>query len=58
MTAQDDSIAEARARLLAERAEVSREVESLRARLETKGDYEPGRGRSHDLPVGVEPGPA
>ena len=44
MTAQDDSIAEARARLLTERAEVLQEVEGLRARLEAKGDYSLGTG--------------
>ena len=35
MTTQNDAIAEARARLLAERAEVMDELESLQARLET-----------------------
>ena len=44
MTAQNDSISEARARLMAERAEVLQEVEGLRARLETKGDYSLGAG--------------
>jgi RNA polymerase-binding transcription factor DksA len=44
MTVQDDSITEARARLLAERTEVLGEVEMLRARLETKGDYSLGVG--------------
>ncbi len=44
MTVQDDSITEARARLLAERAEVFSEVEILHARLETKGDYSLGVG--------------
>jgi RNA polymerase-binding transcription factor DksA len=44
MTVQDDSITEARARLLAERSEVLGEVEMLRARLETKGDYSLGVG--------------
>jgi len=44
MTAQNDSISEARARLVAERAEVLQEVEGLRARLETKGDYSLGAG--------------
>ncbi|MCX7669769.1 MAG: TraR/DksA C4-type zinc finger protein [Anaerolineae bacterium] len=43
-TAQEDTIAEARARLLAERAEVLNEVEMLRSRLETKGDYSLGVG--------------
>ena len=31
-------------RLLAERAEVTQELETLRSRLETKGDYELGEG--------------
>ncbi len=44
MNGNDDSIAEIRARLLAERAEVLEELESLRARLETKGDYGLGEG--------------
>jgi len=44
MTVQDDTITEARARLLAERTEVLGEVEMLRARLETKGDYSLGVG--------------
>ena len=44
MTTNDDSIAEVRARLVAERAEVVEELEALRARLETKGDYELGEG--------------
>ena len=44
MTAQNDSISEARARLVTERAEVLQEVEGLRARLETKGDYSLGAG--------------
>lgn len=44
MNSNDDSIAEIRARLLAERAEVLEELESLRARLETKGDYGLGEG--------------
>ncbi len=44
MTTNTDQLAEARARLLAERAEVMAQVEQLRARLETKGDYELGEG--------------
>jgi len=44
MTTQNDAIAEARARLLAERAEVMDELESLRARLEAKGTYSLGEG--------------
>ncbi|MBM4458225.1 MAG: hypothetical protein FJ011_10750 [Chloroflexi bacterium] len=44
MTTQDHSIAEARERLLAERAQVQSELEQLRARLETKGDYGLGEG--------------
>ena len=44
MTAHDDVQAEMRARLLAERAEVISELESLNARLETKADYELGEG--------------
>lgn len=44
MTTQNDAIAEARARLLAERAEVMDELETLRARLETKGTYNLGEG--------------
>ena len=44
MTTHDEMIAEARARLLAERAEVMSELESLEARLETKGDYGLGEG--------------
>jgi DnaK suppressor protein len=44
MTAQDDSISAARARLVVERAEVLQEVEGLHARLETKGDYGLGAG--------------
>lgn len=39
-----DQIAEARARLLAERAEVLQELDTLVSRLETKGDYELGEG--------------
>ena len=44
MTTNDDPIADVRARLVAERAEVVEELEALRARLETKGDYELGEG--------------
>jgi RNA polymerase-binding transcription factor DksA len=44
MTTQDHSIAEARERLLAERAQVQSELEQLRTRLETKGDYGLGEG--------------
>lgn len=44
MATNEDQIAEARARLLAERAEVQLELETLKARLETKGDYELGEG--------------
>src|SRR5512139_2702424 len=44
MTSQNDPVADARSRLLAERAEVVQELEALRARLETKGDYELGEG--------------
>ena len=44
MTTQDHSIAEARERLLAERAKVQSELEQLRTRLETKGDYGLGEG--------------
>ncbi len=44
MTSPDDRIAEARVRLQAERAEVLDELEVLRARLETKGDYGLGEG--------------
>jgi len=44
MTSQDDAIAEALARLTAERSEVQGELDSLNARLETKGDYGLGEG--------------
>ncbi len=44
MSTDNDQIAEARARLLAERAEVLVEIEALVNRLETKGDYELGEG--------------
>jgi len=44
MAIDENQIAEARARLLAERAEVLKELEQLRGRLETKGDYELGEG--------------
>lgn len=43
MTDHED-IAQARARLMAERAEVQSELEQLNSRLETKGDYELGEG--------------
>jgi DnaK suppressor protein len=44
MTTNDEPIADARARLVAERAQVVEELEALRTRLETKGDYELGEG--------------
>ncbi len=44
MTTQNDLIAQARARLLAEREEVLRDVATLRDRLEAKGDYGLGEG--------------
>ncbi len=44
MMTPNDTVAEARARLQAERAEVMDELEALRARLETKGDYGLGEG--------------
>ncbi len=44
MATKEEQIAEARARLLTERAEVTQELETLRSRLETKGDYELGEG--------------
>ena len=44
MMTPDDAVAEARARLQAERVEVMDELETLRARLETKGDYGLGEG--------------
>ena len=44
MATKEDQIAEARICLLAERAEVMQELETLRSRLETKGDYELGEG--------------
>ncbi len=44
MTTQDSAAAEMRARLLAEQAEVQEELESLRTRLETKGNYSLGDG--------------
>ena len=44
MATKEEQIAEARVRLLAERAEVMQELETLRSRLETKGDYELGEG--------------
>jgi DnaK suppressor protein len=40
----DNAVREARSRLLAERADVEAELETLRSRLETKGDYELGEG--------------
>lgn len=44
MTAMPEEIAEARARLLKERAQVIEELDQLRARLEDKGDYGLGEG--------------
>ncbi len=44
MPTQDDAAAETWARLLAERAEVLEELEGLRARLETRGNYSLGDG--------------
>ena len=44
MTDEQNLIAEARARLQAERAEVLQDLEQLNSRLETKGDYELGEG--------------
>jgi DnaK suppressor protein len=44
MATNEDQITEARARLLVERAEVQMELETLKGRLETKGDYELGEG--------------
>jgi DnaK suppressor protein len=44
MATKEEQIAEARALLLAERAEVTQELETLTSRLETKGDYELGEG--------------
>jgi DnaK suppressor protein len=44
MMTPDDAVSEARARLQAERAEVMDELETLRGRLETKGDYGLGEG--------------
>ena len=44
MTTNDDSFVGVRDRLVVERAEVVEELEALRARLETKGDYELGEG--------------
>jgi DnaK suppressor protein len=44
MATNEELIAEARSRLLAERAEVLEELEQLNSRLETKGDYELGEG--------------
>jgi DnaK suppressor protein len=44
MMTPDDAVAEARARLQAERAEVMDELDTLHVRLETKGDYGLGEG--------------
>jgi DnaK suppressor protein len=44
MMTPDDAVAEVRARLQAERAEVMDELDTLRVRLETKGDYDLGEG--------------
>ena len=44
MATREEQIAEARANLLLERAEVQEELETLLGRLETKGDYELGEG--------------
>ena len=44
MATKEERIAEARAHLLAERAEVMQELETLGGRLEAKGDYELGEG--------------
>ncbi len=44
MVTNKDQLAEARARLLAERAEVQAELETLKGRLEVKGDYGLGEG--------------
>jgi RNA polymerase-binding transcription factor DksA len=44
MTDQDEAILEARARLQREREQVLQEIETLRGRLETKGDYGLGEG--------------
>ena len=44
MATKEEQIAEARAHLLAERAEVTQELDTLSGRLETKGDYELGEG--------------
>ena len=44
MASNEEQIAEARARLQVERAEVLNELEQLNSRLETKGDYELGEG--------------
>ncbi len=44
MSEISDPIAEARDRLLTERAEVLQDLEQLNSRLETKGDYELGEG--------------
>jgi DnaK suppressor protein len=44
MLTPDDAVAEARVRLQAERAKVMDELDTLRGRLETKGDYGLGEG--------------
>ena len=44
MATKENAVAEARSRLLAEQAEVLAERESLRSRLEVKGDYGLGEG--------------
>lgn len=44
MTENTDQLAEARNRLLAERAALLDELEQINSRLETKGDYELGEG--------------
>lgn len=44
MTTDQNQTAEMRERLLAERAEVLKELELLDSRLEAKGDYELGEG--------------
>jgi DnaK suppressor protein len=44
MMTKKEQISEARAHLLAERAEVTQELETLGSRLETKGDYALGEG--------------
>jgi DnaK suppressor protein len=44
MTTKKETLAAARKRLKAERAKVIEELESLRSRLESKGDYGLGEG--------------